>query len=202
LSELAPCGAYRVGVENDDAARAVASVNCDEIHAGTAEHLPAALDGRQFDVVIMKHVLEHCLDPRQAVENVRRLVKPGGAFICETPNNHAAGLRQRAVAWSWLDVPRHLNFFTAQSLTSLCEQAGFRVDQTQFRGYVRQFQPPWVENEQHIWDTFRATGTPTGQLPRRNGSWPSWKLFLRTMFAAPARKYDSVSVIARPVPEA
>ena len=40
----------------------------------------------QFDVVIMSHVLEHMLNPVQAVKDVMSLVKDGGHLILAVPN--------------------------------------------------------------------------------------------------------------------
>ncbi len=41
--------------------------------------------GKTFDLVIAEHVLEHILWPRRAVENVHRMLNPGGAFLVATP---------------------------------------------------------------------------------------------------------------------
>lgn len=39
-----------------------------------------------FDVVFTNEVLEHVVDDRKAVEEIVRVLKPGGKFICFTPN--------------------------------------------------------------------------------------------------------------------
>jgi len=38
-----------------------------------------------FDVVICNHTLEHVARPRVALSEVRRVLRPGGRFICQTP---------------------------------------------------------------------------------------------------------------------
>lgn len=40
---------------------------------------------KRFDAVVMCEVLEHVREPRQAIENVRRFLRPGGVLILSTP---------------------------------------------------------------------------------------------------------------------
>jgi SAM-dependent methyltransferase len=51
---------------------------------GVAEHIPFA--GETFDLVVCVWVLEHLKDPRQALSEVRRVLRSGGHFIFVTPN--------------------------------------------------------------------------------------------------------------------
>jgi len=45
----------------------------------------ADLDGR-FDLIILRHVLEHLEDPASAIENVTHWLKPGGQIYIELPD--------------------------------------------------------------------------------------------------------------------
>ncbi len=49
---------------------------------GTVEEIPVE-DGR-FDVVLCTQVLEHCLEPDQAVRELRRVTAPGGRVLAST----------------------------------------------------------------------------------------------------------------------
>src|SRR6266850_3384010 len=113
-----------VGVEPDPTARRVAAERGLEVYAGTAEELPPEIRHRAFDIVVFSHVLEHCLEPIRALQIAASRLKPNGVTVVETPNNEAAGCREAGSAWPWLDVPRHLNFFTAQSLRLACQAVG------------------------------------------------------------------------------
>jgi SAM-dependent methyltransferase len=199
LADLRAAGWSVVGVEPDPAARRAAAARGLEVYDGTAEAPPDAVRDRTFDAVVMQHVLEHCLDPLAALRSAAALLKPGGVLVVETPNNEAAGCRAAGAAWPWLDVPRHLNFFTAHSLRLACAAAGLTVTATEYTGYTRQYQPPWVEMERRIRASFREAGAAvtTPDLDRS-----AWGLLFRTALAAPRYKYDSVRVEVRRDPAA
>jgi SAM-dependent methyltransferase len=83
-------------------------------------------DGR-FHVITMNHALEHLFDPRAALSNLRRMIRPDGVLYLLFPT--AGGLMFRLFREDWyhLEVPRHLQFFTHETLLRLCRQTGFRV---------------------------------------------------------------------------
>ncbi|AKF06782.1 class I SAM-dependent methyltransferase [Sandaracinus amylolyticus] len=187
-------GHHLTCVEIDPAARAIARDRGLEVHEGTAEQLPAALEGQRFDVVVMIHVLEHCIDPVAAMRNVARLLEPSGRFVCEVPNNTCRALERSGPAWAWFDVPRHLLFFSESSLRALCSAQQLRVEEVRYTGYYRQIAEPWVNEEQRIHDALSARGT---SVFARNSARRAWGLLARTAFAPDAQKYDSLMIVAR-----
>jgi len=191
LSELAAKGHSTYGVEPDPAALVVAATGDSRVVGGNAENLPTGLPYGDCDLVVFKHVLEHCMSPLSALRGARRLLKPSGVLLCEVPNNSARGLQQSGIAWHWLDVPRHLHFFTSESLSSFCARAELQVETTSFAGYSRQFDRNWIRKEDEIRARFRAVD------PSFSEKSATWQLLLSTLFAAPTAKYDSVRVEAR-----
>lgn len=197
LAAFKEAGHEVLGIEPDEAARTVAQSHGLPVVDGTAERLPPAVAGREFDFVVMTHVLEHTLEPLTAVRNAASLLADGGTLILETPNNAAIGMLQAGSTWRWLDVPRHLNFFTPVSLKLICRQAGLLPLAVEYRGYTRQFLPEWIREEQEIWDTFHNARGAWQPVPPRNSTWRSWLLLLRTLWAPGEKKYDSVRVLAQ-----
>lgn len=189
---------YRVrGVEPDPNARSTAegaALGIDVL-VGTAEDLPAAIRDDRFDVVVLNHVLEHTADPISAIRNAGGLLAPGGLLVVETPNHTSIGFARAKETWAFLDVPRHLHFFTEASLKKVCESGGVSVAEVEYHGYCRQLEQAWVDTERAIWDALRPKDG--ARLPRRNSSLSAWTLLARTAFAESARKYDSVRIIAR-----
>ena len=70
---FAPYATEHVGVDIDNPAAEL---------EGTIEAIPAP--DASFDVVLSTQVLEHCLDPAQAVRELHRVTKPGGRVLAST----------------------------------------------------------------------------------------------------------------------
>lgn len=196
LERLREIGHEIVGLEPDPRAREECRKRGVIAHDGNAEHVPDALRGSRFDVVLMCHVLEHTIDPLAALRNTRQLLHDTGHLVVEVPNHGCKGFSRSGMSWAWLDVPRHLTFFTGESLVALLRAAGFEADVVEHRGYVRQFSEEWRSWEQRAWDVLAEAGAIG--LPERPSMSASWKLFFETWRAPDAEKYDSVRVIARP----
>jgi SAM-dependent methyltransferase len=81
-----------------------------------------------FGVVMMSQVLEHLLNPDNAIGKVADLLAPGGVLACAVPNYDSflvklLGTRDNACLW----VPEHVNYFTESGLKALVERNGFKV---------------------------------------------------------------------------
>jgi methionine biosynthesis protein MetW len=78
-----------------------------------------------FDAVTMSHSLEHVPEPRAILEEVRRILKPGGRIVIVTPNARSWLHRRYGSDWKPLEPPRHLQIFAMTPLTSLVREVGF-----------------------------------------------------------------------------
>jgi 2-polyprenyl-3-methyl-5-hydroxy-6-metoxy-1,4-benzoquinol methylase len=190
LMLLRELGCTVLGVEPDPRARQVAQDNGLTVLAGTAEALPQDLGDQTFDLLLMNHVLEHCLEPKQVVQNAHKLLNPQGFLVVETPNSTCLGGQKANIAWPFLDVPRHLHFFTAQSLQTLCEQESFRWLKTEYEGYFVQFEQGWLESATEIWHQLGY-----GERTLTDEVRSAWQLLAQTALAQPAQKYCSVRVV-------
>jgi 2-polyprenyl-3-methyl-5-hydroxy-6-metoxy-1,4-benzoquinol methylase len=195
ISQLAKRGAAPVGVDPDETSVAAGRTNGLDIRLGAAEFLPSSLAPRSFDLAIMSHSLEHCLNPAAALSSVAGLLKPGGALICETPNVACRHFQRFTVVSEMYDAPRHLWFFTPKSLSAVIERAGLKIETRYFAGYTRLFNNDWRATERRIQSALVATGAQNP--PPAHTRAQSWMLLAETMFAAPEAKYDSIGFVAR-----
>jgi SAM-dependent methyltransferase len=86
----------------------------------------ARLPSQQYDVITAAELLEHVPEPRLLLQEVARLLRPGGLFWTTTP--HARGLSARVLGLKWRCVwpPEHLQLFSAGGLKTLLRDVGFR----------------------------------------------------------------------------
>ena len=100
-------------------ARSILQIDVKTSHLGDL-HLPAD----SFDTVILWHVLEHIADPADLLQEVVRILRPGGTLLVAVPNFGSLEARWGRAHWFHLDVPRHLNHFTPQTLRAMLEASG------------------------------------------------------------------------------
>lgn len=114
--------------------------------AGDAEHIP--FKEKSFDVIVMAEVLEHLLNPSDALKECKRLLRKGGVLVITTPT--AAGTLPTINPLIWLDqiigiwhrriigaaptVIKHVSGkliyhtnFTYKELERLVRDAGFNI---------------------------------------------------------------------------
>jgi SAM-dependent methyltransferase len=85
------------------------------------------LESGSFEVVTLWHVLEHVLDPGRYLEEIRRLLVPGGRLVIEVPNFRSWTRAYTGLDWMGLDPDYHVHFFTPEALAAALERNGFRV---------------------------------------------------------------------------
>jgi SAM-dependent methyltransferase len=84
-----------------------------------------------FDVITAIEVMEHTLDPIDTLRHIRKLLKPGGLFLCTTGN--ARKHRSRLLQWTYIVPEIHLSFFEPATLEVALNRTGFRAE---YRGFV------------------------------------------------------------------
>ncbi len=84
----------------------------------------AAFEDNSFDLVTAHHLIEHVAQPDKLINEIVRILKPGGKMWLRTPNNQALGRAWFNVYWYPNDVPRHLFLFSKKSLNMLAQRHG------------------------------------------------------------------------------
>ena len=83
--------------------------------------------GGQWDAVVALHVLEHSNNPDRTIDQMRRLLKPGGKLILAVPNLLSLGYKKLGMHWVWAQPPLlHIFHFTAKGLEILLKRHNFK----------------------------------------------------------------------------
>lgn len=94
-----------------------------DVHTGTVESAVFATDS--FDIITMWDVLEHVIDPKATLQEVRRILKPNGLLVLSLPNPDCWEARLFKQYWVGWDRPRHLHIFSQTVLNNYLQEAGF-----------------------------------------------------------------------------
>jgi len=86
----------------------------------------AELPESYFAIVTLWDVIEHLIDPRDALEQVRRLLRPGGLVVVHTIDIESLFARLMGSRWPWL-MEMHVYYFSRRTLRDLLERNGFQV---------------------------------------------------------------------------
>lgn len=80
-----------------------------------------------YDRAVLSNVLEHALDPREMLEDVHRILKPGGEVWISLPNSRSWLRKLLGRSWINWHVPFHVTHFSADRLRGLLAETGFAV---------------------------------------------------------------------------
>lgn len=94
------------------------------------------LDDNSFDIILASEIIEHIYDTDKFLEELHRLLKPGGKLILTTPNIASLGerirllrgIRPAAIDVSVRNTPAHIHGFTLADLKDLFKSAGLKLE--------------------------------------------------------------------------
>jgi SAM-dependent methyltransferase len=135
----------------DMAAFAAERVGCEVLTDDFLTLDPAPEDRESFDVVSLRHVLEHLPDPLRAMEKIGALLRPGGLLLVEMPN--IEGLSKRWVRFSARHGLHRRHFppgfaaghaceYSRRSFTALLARTGFEL--TRWETYSKKPLANWL----------------------------------------------------------
>jgi len=82
--------------------------------------------GRQYDAIVLFHVIEHLPDPMQFLFDCRKLLKPEGLLVLKTPNASSLIARLAGSFWQWVSPPAHLFLYGPETMGSLLQKCGYQ----------------------------------------------------------------------------
>jgi 2-polyprenyl-3-methyl-5-hydroxy-6-metoxy-1,4-benzoquinol methylase len=80
-----------------------------------------------FDLITMRHSLEHAHQPLEVLRAAYRLLAPDGQLIVSAPNIDSLPFKWFGRHWRGLNLPRHSTHFTPDTLQLMLARAGFDI---------------------------------------------------------------------------
>jgi SAM-dependent methyltransferase len=132
---------------------------------------PAALQ-HEYDTVVSYDVIEHYQDPREFLDGIGSLVRPGGLLVIGTPN--ADHLSLSSIRDPGLHPPYHRHIFSERMLLTLAREQGMEPVDIHRRSFYDTLVPTvnsrfmwrYVENSEGLLDA--AVEPPNAKLVLRS----------------------------------
>ncbi len=93
------------------------------LQTASAQELP--YQNGAFNVVIIKHIVEHLPDPAKAIQEIGRVTEKGGILILATPNLGSLLKPWKGAKWIGYQDPTHISLKEPQEWLRLIQAAGF-----------------------------------------------------------------------------
>jgi 2-polyprenyl-3-methyl-5-hydroxy-6-metoxy-1,4-benzoquinol methylase len=98
-------------------------VNRSSLQIASAQELP--FEDGSFNLVIIKHIVEHLPNPEKAINEIGRVTTKGGTLILATPNLRSMLKPWKGGKWIGYQDPTHISLKLPQDWLALIRKAGF-----------------------------------------------------------------------------
>jgi len=89
-------------------------------------------ESNYFDVITCHHVIEHTPEPLLLLNQIKKLLKPGGLLILATPNFDSGMARLFKNDYRMLHDKTHISLFSNDSMHRFLRDNGFRIDMVDY----------------------------------------------------------------------
>jgi len=126
LEEMRLLGWEVQGVETSRTAVEICLEKNLPVNFGRIEDL--GLKPESYDVITVRHVIEHIENPLEFLCNISGLISKHGRILITTPNATSANSVKYKQDWLGLDVSRHENIFSLYGIKKLIEQTDLEIE--------------------------------------------------------------------------
>lgn len=134
LAVASDLGFSVAGVEPASKAAVAAQLAGFEVFSGFLHE--ANYPDKSFDVITLFEIVEHVGDPLVLIAECRRILKPGGVLVINTPNADswtAQFMKERWEGFSLIGLGGHVSFFTPSSIRFLARTINMDVARIETR---------------------------------------------------------------------
>jgi SAM-dependent methyltransferase len=103
----------------------------------------------EYDLIILKFVIEHLRDPVEYLRKAHSLLRRGGILFIATPDIESSKALQLKQDWDLIREKNrdigHIVWFNKKCLYQISSQCNFKVSHWQRRGEIFYYFPEWVQ---------------------------------------------------------
>lgn len=115
-----------------------------EIHKDSIRILKTDLtefvnSGRQYDIILFNHTLEHMPEQHKMLTAAKNLSAPGGVIIVAVPTVSSRAWEQYRTDWVQIDAPRHFFLHSRKSMELLAASAELSISEMVYDSNEFQF---------------------------------------------------------------
>ena len=114
---------YGIDVNHWAVKQSKPAIHTSQLQTASAQELPYG-DG-VFNVVIIKHIVEHLPDPQKAIQEIGRVTEKGGTLILATPNLDSLLKPWKGDRWIGYQDPTHISLKRPLEWLALIRSAEF-----------------------------------------------------------------------------
>ncbi len=103
------------------------------LQTASAQELPFV--DHSFNVIIIKHIVEHLPDPAKAIHEIGRVTEKDGILILATPNLGSLLKPWKGDKWIGYQDPTHIALKQPQEWLTLIQNAGFEIQRVFSDGF-------------------------------------------------------------------
>ncbi len=97
----------------------------EHVYQGRFMDMRPQFENETFNLITAIDVIEHFEDVAADLSGILGLLKPGGAFVVQTPDVACQQAKDFGAAWGALKPLEHLHLFDIDNLTTLAKRIGF-----------------------------------------------------------------------------
>lgn len=110
----------------------------------------AKFPDNHFDVIFSSHVMEHISDPTALLQEMARVLRPGGVHVTVVPTQFASPSWKLASRFIGDPPPIHASFYTQETYSAFLEKAGLKVVSCRYNIELTRIPALFVTEEQSL----------------------------------------------------
>lgn len=117
-----------------------------------------------FDVITASEIIEHCPQPEIVLDEVMRILRPGGLLWATTPSAKGLSYQLTGLDWTVISPPEHLQLFSKKGVAMMFKKAGFSQLKIETFGFnpievADTFRKRLKRNAEETGESFNRVGT-------------------------------------------